>query len=122
MYNQRGGTIEIEFKEDKQGFGLTKRNKKRYYAQQMVVLLSTLAHNVVVWAREWLHEVSKIGRQGVLRMVRDVFHVCGFVELGARNAIRRIVLNDAAMWARRCANPLRALLKQAHVRFALGET
>jgi hypothetical protein len=55
-------------------------------------------------------------------MVRDVFHVCGFVEVGAKNAIRRIVLNGAAAWARRCAKALRALLKQQHVRVSLGET
>ena len=122
LYDKRGGAIEIEIKEDKQGFGLAKRHKKRYYAQQMVVLLSALAHNVVVWSRAWLSEVSKVRRQGVLRMVRDVFHVCGFVEVGAKNVIRRIVLNGAAAWARRCANPLRALLKQEHVRVSLGET
>jgi hypothetical protein len=122
LYDKRGGSIEIEIKEDKQGFGLTKRNKKRYYAQQMVVLLSALAHNVVVWSREWLSEVAKIKRQGVLRMVRDVFHVCGFVEVGAKEVIRRIVLNGAAAWARRCANSLRALLKPVHVRVSLGET
>jgi hypothetical protein len=122
LYDKRGGAIEIEIKEDKQGFGLSKRNKKRYYAQQVVVLLSALAHNVVVWSREWLREVSKLRRQGVLRMVRDVYQVCGFVEVGAKNAIKRIVLNGAAAWARRCANPLRALLKQEHVRVSLGET
>ena len=123
LYDKRGGTIEIEFKEDKQGFGLTKRNKKRYAAQQMIVLLSALAHNVVVWAREWLKaSVPKIKQHGVLRMVRDVFHVCGFVELGMKNAIKRIVLNGAAAWARRCANSLRALLKQQQVRVTLGET
>jgi hypothetical protein len=122
LYDKRGGAIEIEIKEDKQGFGLTKRNKKRYYAQAVAVLLSALAHNVVVWSREWLGEVSKIKRHGVLRIVRDVFHVCGFVELGARGAIRHIVLNGAAAWARRCANSLRVLLKQEHVRVILGET
>jgi hypothetical protein len=122
LYDKRGGTIEVEIKEDKQGFGLTKRNKKRYYAQQMVVLLSALAHNVVVWSRDWLSDVAKIKRQGVLRMVRDVFQVCGFVEVGAEQAIKRIVLNGAAAWARRCANPLRALLKHEHVRVSLGET
>lgn len=121
LYDKRGGSIEIEFKEDKQGFGLTKRNKKRYYAQQMVVLLSALAHNVVVWSREWLSGVSKIKQHGVLRMVRDVFQVCGFVEMGAKDAIKRIVLSQAAAWGRRCANPLRALLKQQHVRVTLGE-
>lgn len=122
LYDKRGGAIEIEIKEDKQGFGLAKRNKKRYYAQAVAVLLSALAHNVVVWSRAWLSEVSKIRRQGVLRMVRDVFQVCGFVEIGARGSIKRIMLNGAATWARRCANSLRALLKQQHVRVSLGET
>ena len=55
-------------------------------------------------------------------MVRDIFHVCGFLEVGTKQAIRRIVLNGAAAWARRCANPLRALLKPEHVRVSLGET
>ena len=122
LYDKRGGSIEIELKEDKQGFGLAKRNKQRYYAQQMVVLLSALAHNVVVWPREWLSGVSKLRRRGVLRMVRDVFHVCGFVEVGARSTIKQIVLNRAAAWARRCANPLRVLLKREHVRVSWGET
>jgi hypothetical protein len=122
LYDKRGGAIEIEFKEDKQGFGLTKRNKKRYYAQQMIVLLSALAHNVVVWSREWLSEVSKIKGHGVLRMVRDVFQVSGFMELGPKNSIKRIVLNGAAAWARRCVNSLRALLKREHVSVTLGET
>lgn len=123
LYDKRGGTIEIEFKEDKQGFGLTKRNKKRYEAQQIVVLLSALAHNVVVWAREWLSgESQKVRRNGVLRMVRDIFTVSGFLEIGPENSVRRIVLSYAATWARRCANSLRALLKQQHVRVTLGET
>lgn len=123
LYDNRGGLIEIEFKEDKQGFGLTKRNKKKYEAQQMIVLLSALAHNVVVWARAWLSaESSKVKKYGVLRMVRDVFTVSGFFELGAKNLIKRIVLSAAAAWARRCANSLRALLKQQQVRVTLGET
>jgi hypothetical protein len=59
---------------------------------------------------------------GVLRMVRDVFHVRGFVGVRAKNVIRRIMLNGAAALARRCASPLRALLKQQRVRVSLGET
>jgi hypothetical protein len=38
FYNQRGGGIETSFKGDKQGLGLTKRNKKRFEAQQMLML------------------------------------------------------------------------------------
>jgi hypothetical protein len=117
LYDKRGETIEIEFKEDKQGFGLTKRNKMRYEAQQIVVLLSALAHNVVVWSREWLsHEAAKVKKSGVLRMVRDVFTVSGFLEIGVKESIKRIVLSAAAAWARRCINSLRALLKRQHVR------
>src|SRR5512133_1333381 len=36
FYDQRGGGIEIEIKEDKQGLNTTKRNKKRFPAQQIL--------------------------------------------------------------------------------------
>jgi hypothetical protein len=34
FYDQRGGGIEVEIKEDKQGLRTTKRNKKRFAAQR----------------------------------------------------------------------------------------
>jgi hypothetical protein len=78
FYDKRGGAIEIEIKEDKEGFGSTKRNKKRAPAQRMVMLLNSLAHNVLVWARDWLaDEVPKLARFGTLRLVRDVLSVSG---------------------------------------------
>ncbi len=46
FYDLRGGGIETSFKGDKQGLGLTKRTKKRFEAQHMLVLLGSLAHNV----------------------------------------------------------------------------
>ncbi len=48
LYDKRGGTVEVEFKESKQGIGINKRSKKRFAAQQMVILLGSLAHNLVV--------------------------------------------------------------------------
>ena len=33
LYDQRGGTIEIEIREDKQGIGITKKSKKRFAGQ-----------------------------------------------------------------------------------------
>jgi hypothetical protein len=71
--DQRGGGIETTFKGDKQGLGLTTRNKKRFEAQHMLTLLGSLAHNVVIWARHWL-AVPQVQQCGILRMVRDVFH------------------------------------------------
>lgn len=50
--------METSFKGDKQGLESTKRSKKRFEAQQMVMLLGSLAHNVVVWARRWLAALS----------------------------------------------------------------
>jgi len=76
FYDQRGGGVETSFKEDKQGLGLTKRTKKRFAAQQMVLALGTLAHNVLVWARAWLvPHMPRLAPYGLLRLVRDVFHV-----------------------------------------------
>src|SRR5437868_1254825 len=56
FYDARGGGVETAIKDDKQGLGITKRNKKRFEAQQIVMLLNVLAHNVLVWARMWLAE------------------------------------------------------------------
>jgi hypothetical protein len=123
LYDQRGGTVEIEFKEDKQGIGMTKRNKKRFEAQRMVMLLGSLAHNVVVWIRERLsRESPKLRPCGLLRFVRDVFQVSGFVEEGEAQKVRRLVLNRAAPWARACAKSLHALLKPEHISVILGQT
>jgi hypothetical protein len=54
FYDLRGGGVETEIKEDKQGLNTLKRNKKRFPAQQMVTQLEALAHNTLAWARRWL--------------------------------------------------------------------
>ncbi len=40
LYDQRGGAVEIEIKEDKQGFGMVMRQKRKAEAQEMLVLLN----------------------------------------------------------------------------------
>jgi hypothetical protein len=123
LYDERGGAIEIEFKESKQGLGITKRNKKSFCGQQMVMMLGTLAHNLVMWAKRWLVDsVPKLKRYGVQRMVRDVLAVSGFLEMDGSGAIKRVVLNKAAPLARQCAKSLQNLLKREQVRVILGET
>ena len=54
VYDQRGGGVETSFKNDRQGLGMGKRNKKRFQAQQMLVQLGALAHNITIWAKNWL--------------------------------------------------------------------
>ncbi|MFL6332499.1 MAG: transposase [Pyrinomonadaceae bacterium] len=123
LYDERGGAVEIDIKESKQGLGITKRRKKSFTGQQMVALLGTPAHNVVVWAKRWLSEdAPELKRYGVQRMVRDVLSVSSFVELSQSGAIKRVVLNGASALGRACAKALRVLLEAEHVRVILGET
>lgn len=123
LYDDRGGGVETSFKDDKQGLGLTKRNKKRFAAQQMVVLLGALAHNVIVWARRWLapHE-PKVRRYGMKRMVRDLFHLSGFLVHNARGRLVEVVLNQRAPLVRGIARSLDVLLRPSRVAVNWGQT
>jgi hypothetical protein len=120
FYDQRGGGIETSFKGDKQGLGIGKRSKKRFAAQQMAMLLGSLAHNVIVWARHWLASPS-LHHYGTLRMVRDVFHISGFLLIDACGQVAQIVLNQSAPLASALVHPLRKLLACAHVAVNLGQ-
>jgi hypothetical protein len=80
FYDARGGGVEMAIKDDKQGLGITKRNKKRFEAQQMVMLLNELAHNVSCGvAAKHLLGVQKVAirRSG-----------CGGVYLSAAQGLR----------------------------------
>ena len=89
----------------------------------MVILLSSLAHNVVIWAQQWLSTPSSpVRHYGTLRMVRDVFHVSGFLCFDACGSVVAIVLNQEARLARSLAQSLRALLTPLHIVVSLGET
>ena len=162
FYDQRGAGVETTFKDDKSGLGLTKRSKKRFPAQHMLVLLGSLAHNVVVWAREWLspsadppsfgsasaeqdliaQEIAQssrvsqasspsahptcpthaLGGYGMLRMVRDVFHVSGFLLFDQAGHVQQIILNQHAPFARFLVHSLRDILSPLHISVHLGQT
>jgi hypothetical protein len=121
FYDQRGGGVETSFKGDKQGLGMSKRSKKRFEAQQMLMLLGSLAHNIIVWARVWLASPA-LRQYGMLRMVRDVFHISGFLLIDALGQVVQIVLNQAAPLAPALVDPLGALLARTHVAINLGQT
>jgi hypothetical protein len=123
LYDERGGGVETSVKEDKQGLGITKRNKKRFEAQQMLMQLGTLAHNVLVWARGWLEAVEPaVSRYGIKRLVRDVFGVTGAVEMESNGRVRQIILNEANRLAHRCLSAFQLLVASTSVVVSLGET
>ncbi len=121
LYDLRGGGVETQFKNDKQGIGLSKRRKRKAEAQRMVMLLNTLAHNVLAWAKGWLAETApKLHSYGVLRLVRDVFAVTGRVEMNAQGQITSIVLNRGSTLARRFLAAFRAVLSPLAISIELG--
>jgi hypothetical protein len=123
FYDQRGGGVETALKEDKQGLGITKRNKKRFEAQQMLVLLGSLAHNLIVWARGWLlPDQPKLRHYGIKRMVRDVLQVSGTLVVDGVGHLVQIILNQAAPLTRGLVAALARLLAPAHIVVNLGET
>jgi hypothetical protein len=124
FYDLRGGGVETEIKEDKQGLGTSKRNKKRFDAQCMVAHLEALAHNILVWARHWLAPLCpKVAQFGMLRLVRDVFHMNGLIVLHqASSHVVKIVLNQADPLAKELYAGFASLFAQEHVAITLGET
>lgn len=123
FYDQRGGGCETANKGDKQGLGLTKRNKKRFAAQQVLMLLGTLAHNTLIWARHWLTpRRPTLARYGLLRLVRDVGQISGFLVFTPAGQIVAVVLNHAAPLATGLATALGALLAPDSVAVSLGQT
>ena len=95
-YDLRGGAVETAFKGSKQGLAITKRNKKSFHAQEMLLLLGQLAYNLTGWVRDGLASCqAKLRQFGMLRMVRDAFHIAGFLSFDAHGRIVQISLNQA---------------------------
>ena len=138
LYDQRGGGIETSFKGEK-SIGLTKRNTKRFEAQQVLMLLGSLTHNVIVLAHHWLNAASPaspeseqapegsslgsdpLAHYGPLRMVRDVFHISGILRWDEQDRLIAIVLNQDALLAHRILFSLRHLLTPLQVAISLDK-
>jgi len=100
-YSLRSGGVETSFKNSKQGLGLNKRNKKRFEAQHLLVLLAQLAYNIVVWVRNELKKHSKgLASFGMLRMIRDAFRISGKVLFDRHGKLTLIILNESHKLAR----------------------
>lgn len=123
FYDQRGGAIEIEIKEVKQGLNTIKRNKKRFAAQQILTQLEVLAHNTLVWARRWLaNACPRLARFGLKRWVRDVLHLNGVVVFNQNLHLIQLILNPDDPLASELSRGLAALLAGEQVAVYLGET
>jgi Transposase DDE domain group 1 len=95
FYDLRGGGLETQNKSDKQGLGLSRRNKHRFAAQEMLVLLAQLAHNLLIWTRNDLAATdTRFRKYGIQRTVRDLLQIPGSVQITAQGTIATIRLNS----------------------------
>lgn len=120
FYDARGGGIECAFKQDQQGLG--RRNKKCFAAQAVLLWLECLAHNVLIWAREWLAPLAPaIAGYGLLRLVRDALSIPGCLCVDAKGGIRALVLSQAHPLAAKMLLALQQLLAPRQIPVCLGE-
>jgi hypothetical protein len=78
LYDLRGG-FEVDIRDDKQGLLLTHRRKRRWCAQEMLLLLNDLAHNFLSMFRHKVLVGTPIANYGPYRLIRDVLTIPGWV-------------------------------------------
>lgn len=102
-YDKRGGGVETAFREDKQALGMSKRNKRSFNAQQMLMLLTQMAHNLLVWARRVLRRYyPPLRTVGLLRFVRDFLRLPARFQLTATGQLVAVLFGRthpaASIW------------------------
>lgn len=108
-YDGRAG-IEADLKGDKRGLGLAMIRKQRLAAQMLVVLLIQLAHNVLIWTREWVAaQTPRLRSYGIVRLVQELWAVPGRVKLSG-DQLQRVRFRRLHPLARDVCAGLRPLL------------
>jgi type IV secretory pathway protease TraF len=117
-YDKRAG-IEAALKGDKQGLALGVIRKRRLPAQTMVVLLTDLAHNVLIWARGWLAPAAPhLAECGIVRLIQQVCAVPGRVKVTGSH-VQRIRLRAQHPRAHDVYRGFRPLLAKSPIQIFL---
>ncbi len=102
LYDGRGG-MEVDIKGDKRGLGIEKRRKKSFYAQEALVLLAQLAHNLIAWFKRRFLEGTGAAELGMERLIREVMAMPAEVRVGRRGRRLRLKLPTLHPWAKAVA-------------------
>ena len=106
LYDGRGG-MEVDIKGDKRGLGIEKRRKKSFWAQEALVLLAQLAHNLLTWFKKrWFLAGTAAAKLGMERLVREVMAMPAEVRVGRRGRKVRLKLPTLHPWAKAVAEGL----------------
>jgi hypothetical protein len=72
-YDDRGA-CETEIQADKTGLRMERRRKRRLAAQEALVLLTDIVHNLLAWVPQWMFSTEPLACFGPTRLIEDVFH------------------------------------------------
>jgi hypothetical protein len=75
-YDDRGA-CETEIQADKGGLKMERRRKKRLAAQEALILLTDVAHNLLAWIPQWMFPDQPLADFGTTRLTQDVFELPG---------------------------------------------
>jgi hypothetical protein len=116
----RRASMEADLKSDRRGLGLGALRKRKLTAQEMLVLLIQLAHNLLIWARMWLAATApRLADLGSVRLMREVWAVPGRVKL-AGDQVCRVRLRREHPRARDVCRGLRRLLSHSQTPVCLA--
>lgn len=122
-YDRRGGGVETSIRESKQALGLNKRNKKGFMAQEMLVLLTQIAQNTLIWFRQAMATIDPKWRSyGLLRLVRDFLRMRGMLAVDKHGHLKCIILKPRNSRAVLWKNAAQLLFPSNELSFCLYET
>jgi len=107
-YDDRG-QCETEIQADKSGLKLERRRKKQLPAQEMLVLLTDVAHNLLAWTSQWMFPSGPFAQFGKTRLIEDILALPGRLFF-LQNRLVEVQLNQHHPYAPAVAEGLERLL------------
>lgn len=108
-YDDRGA-CETEIQADKGGLKIEKRRKRQLAAQEALILLSDLAHNLLAWTMQWMQIPGELSTYGTIRTTEDVLSVPGRLKFDEHDRLVEVQLNMLYPHIDQIADGLRRLL------------
>jgi hypothetical protein len=108
-YDDRG-QCETEIQADKGGLKMERRRKKQLAAQEALILLTDLAHNLLAWTSRWMFPATDpLAGFGTTRLTEDVLCLPGRL-LFHQDRLMEVQLNQRHPYASQVAAGLERLL------------
>jgi hypothetical protein len=101
---------EHEIQADKGGLRLEQRRKKRLAAQEALILLTDVAHNLLAWLRRWMFPTGALATFGPLRLIEDVLSQPGQLVFAGEH-LCEVQLNERHPYAALTATGLQRLFE-----------